>query len=153
MPLQVIIVEGGEDCGPGTPEELKNKAGSGIALEVWRAGGPGEEPGVINAIAGVETVEVTQAGPISRLLVKGKTTAEVREQMVSTIVQRGWNLREMRQTGASLEEFFVRITDPAAAAGVTPFGTTEDTESSRDDDVTRSHEDDEDTKDHEEEDF
>jgi hypothetical protein len=72
--------------------------------------------GALNALPGVEGVDVLQNGPVCKLNVRAKATVELREQIAATIAQRGWALREMRAEGASLEEFFVRITDPGSAA-------------------------------------
>ena len=112
---RVIIVARGRIVAQGTPEELKNKAGSGVRIEV-RAGPSDQVKSAVSAINGVELVEVMQSGVVSTLNVRGKNSPEMREQIASTISQRGWALREMRQEGASLEEFFVRITDPGSAA-------------------------------------
>lgn len=111
---RVIIVARGKIVAQGTPEELKNRAGSGVRVEVR---GPSDQvQSAINAINGVDKVDLLQTGPVSTLNVRGKTSPELREQIAAVISQRGWSLREMRQEGASLEEFFVRITDPGSAA-------------------------------------
>jgi ABC-2 type transport system ATP-binding protein len=111
---RVIIVARGKIVAQGTPEELKNRAGSGVRVEVR---GPSDQvQSAINSIAGVERAELLQGGPVSTFNVRGKTSPELREQIAAVISQRGWSLREMRQEGASLEEFFVRITDPGSAA-------------------------------------
>lgn len=111
---RVIIIAQGKIAAQGTPEELKNRAGSGVRVEVR---GPADQvKGALNALPGVEGVEVLQGGPVCRLNVRGKATVELRELIAATVSQRGWALREMRAEGASLEEFFVRITDPGSAA-------------------------------------
>jgi ABC-2 type transport system ATP-binding protein len=114
---RVIIVARGKIVAQGTPEELKNRTGSGIRVEVR---GPADQiRSALNALSGVERVEVLQGGggaPVSVLGIRGRVSADMREQIAGLISQRGWSLREMRPEGASLEEFFVRITDPGAAA-------------------------------------
>ncbi|HUO07290.1 MAG TPA: ATP-binding cassette domain-containing protein [Phycisphaerae bacterium] len=111
---RVIIVARGQIVAQGTPEELKNKAGSGVRVEVR---GPSDQvKSALSTIAGVEKVDVLQSGAVSTVNVRGKNSPEMREQIAGIISQRGWALREMRQEGASLEEFFVRITDPGSAA-------------------------------------
>jgi ABC-2 type transport system ATP-binding protein len=111
---RVIIVARGKIVAQGTPEELKNRAGSGVRVEVR---GPSDQvQSAIHSISGVERAELLQTGPVCTLNVRGKTSPELREQIAAVVSQRGWSLREMRQEGASLEEFFVRITDPGAAA-------------------------------------
>jgi ABC-2 type transport system ATP-binding protein len=111
---RVIIVARGKIVAQGTPEELKNRAGTGVRVE---ARGPVDQVrSAINALTGVEKVEVLGGGPaVCTLSVRGKSTPELRELIASTLSQRGWPLREMRQEGASLEEFFVKITDPGSA--------------------------------------
>jgi ABC-2 type transport system ATP-binding protein len=111
---RVIIVAGGRIVAQGTPDELKNRAGSGLQVEVR---GPSDQvKSALLALPGVTAVEVVQGGPVGRLIVRGKMAAELREQVAATIAQRGWALRELRPAGATLEEFFIQITDPATAA-------------------------------------
>ena len=110
---QVIIIARGQIVAQGTPDELKQRAAGGIRIE---ARAPSDQlSAALNALQGVSGVDVLQSGSVSRLLVKGKSTVELRELISHEISQRGWALREMRAEGASLEEFFVGITDPARA--------------------------------------
>ena len=110
---RVIIVGRGKVLAQGTPEELKAKAGGGIRVEVR---GPADQVrSALSAIAGVDKVDTLQSGPVALFNVRARATPEIREQIAGVISQRGWSLRELRLEGASLEEFFVRITDPAGA--------------------------------------
>jgi ABC-2 type transport system ATP-binding protein len=114
---RVIIVAQGRIVAQGTPDELKNRAGSGVRVEVR---GPADQvKSALNALTGVDKVELLSGGggtPVCTLSVRGKSTPELRESIATAISQRGWSLREMRQEGASLEEFFVKITDPGSLA-------------------------------------
>ncbi len=111
---RVIIVGRGRVLAQGTPEELKNRAGGGIRVEVR---GPVDQiQSALAAISGVEKVDVLQRGPVGAFNLRSRPTPEMREQIAALIAQRGWSLRELRLEGASLEEFFVRITDPGAVA-------------------------------------
>ncbi len=113
---RVIIVAQGRIVAQGTPEELKNRAGAGIRVEVR---GPAEQvQAALKTLPGVEKVDLLQgagSGGVGRFNVRGRMTAELREQIAATVSQRGWSLRELRTEGASLEEFFVQITDPGGA--------------------------------------
>lgn len=110
----VIIIGRGKVLAQGTPEELRNKAGAGLHVEVR---GPADVVrSALASIAGVEKVDTVQSGPVCAFNVRGKASAELREQIAGVLSQRGWPLRELKQEGASLEEFFVRITDPGAVA-------------------------------------
>ena len=113
---RVIIVAQGRIVAQGTPDELKNRAGTGVRIEVR---GPSEQVrSAINALSGVNKVELLGAGggQVCSFNVRGKASPELRELIAATVSQRGWSLREMRQEGATLEEFFVKITDPGSAA-------------------------------------
>ncbi|MCL2647158.1 MAG: ABC transporter ATP-binding protein [Phycisphaerales bacterium] len=113
---KVIIMAQGRIVAQGTPEELKNRTGTGIRVEVR---GPADQVrSAINAINGVDKVEMVSGSgaAICVLNVRGKITPELREAIATTVAQRGWSLREMRQEGATLEEFFIRITDPGSIA-------------------------------------
>jgi ABC-2 type transport system ATP-binding protein len=110
---KVIIIARGKIVAQGTPDELKNRAGSGIRVEVK---GPADQVrNALKALPGVDQVEGHVEGTISKLVLRGKTTSELREQIAGTIAQRGWALRELRTEGVSLEEFFVQITDAGMA--------------------------------------
>jgi ABC-2 type transport system ATP-binding protein len=111
---RVIILANKRIVAQGTPEELKNRAGGGLRVEVR---GPSEQvKSALNALTGVDKVELLQGGPVGRFNVTGRLSPELREQIAATVSSRGWSLRELRMEGASLEEYYVRITDPGAAA-------------------------------------
>lgn len=111
---RVIIIARGRIVAQGTPEELKNRGATGIRVE---ARGPTDQiRSALNAIPNVDAVDVLHAGPVPSFVVRGKVTAELREQIAAALAGRGWSLRELRQEGATLEEFFVRITDPTSTA-------------------------------------
>ena len=110
---RVIIVGRGKVLAQGTPEELKNRSGGATRVEVR---GPSDQVrSALNALAGVEKVDTLSTGGgtgVGVFSVQGRSGTEIREQIAATIAQRGWSLRELRAEGASLEEFFVKITDP-----------------------------------------
>ncbi len=82
---KVIIVGRGKIVAQGTPEELKNKAGAGIRVEVR---GPADQvKSALNALPGVEKVDVLQTGGVSTLNLRVKSTPELREQIAATIAQ------------------------------------------------------------------
>jgi ABC-2 type transport system ATP-binding protein len=115
---KVIIIGRGRVLAHGTPDELKARAGGGgLRVEVR---GPGDQVrAALLAIGGVEKVEALPGGlpgQVGVWSVRGRVTADLREQIAALIAKRGWSLRELRQEGSSLEEFFVGITDPGAMA-------------------------------------
>jgi ABC-2 type transport system ATP-binding protein len=114
---KVIIIGQGKVLAQGTPEELKARAGGGLRVEVR---GPDQQVrAALLGIGGVEKVESLPgglAGQVGVWIVHGRATGDLREQIAAVIAKHGWALRELRPEGASLEEFFVRITDPGAMA-------------------------------------
>jgi ABC-2 type transport system ATP-binding protein len=115
---KVIIIGQGRVLAQGTPDELKARAGGGLRVEV-RGGAGDQVRGALQGVGGVDRVDALPGGgggQVSVWSVRGRATAELREQIADVIAKRGWSLRELRQEGASLEEFFVRITDPGAMA-------------------------------------
>jgi ABC-2 type transport system ATP-binding protein len=115
---RVIIIGRGKILAQGTPDELKqecarrNSSGAKLVVEVR---GPTQQvKTALGAMPAVDNVEILSDGPVCTLSVSGKLDGGLRELIASTVVGRGWALREMRTTGTSLEEFFVQITDPGA---------------------------------------
>ena len=111
---KVIIIGRGRVLAEGTPEDLKNRGGGAIRVEIR---GPNDQiRAALTAIPGIDKVDTLQTGPVGSFHLRAKNAPEVREQIAAMVSQRGWSLREMRLEGTSLEEFFVRVTDPGAAA-------------------------------------
>ena len=104
---RVIILANKRIVAQGTPDELKNRAGGGLRVEVR---GPGDEvKTALAGLPGVNKVEVVQTGPVGRFNMSGKLTPELREQVAATVSAKGWSLRELRTEGIVLR----------TAAGVT----------------------------------
>jgi len=105
---RVIIIARGKIVAQGTPEELKQKAGGGIRVEVR---GPADQVRqTLNALPGVDRVESEPSSGVGKFIVHGKQSVEMKERIALAISENKWALRELRQEGASLEEFFVRAT-------------------------------------------
>ena len=115
---RAIIIGRGRILAQGTPEELKQQgAGRGAGRLVVEVRGPvAQVRSALDALPGVQQVEILAGGVAGTLAVTGTLDATLKEQIAAVIHQRGWALREMRSGGATLEEFFVQITDPGAAA-------------------------------------
>lgn len=105
---RVIIIARGKIVAQGTPDELKQKAAGGIRVEVR---GPSDQVRqTLNALPGVERVDSEPSAGVSKFIVHGKQSVEMRERIAQAVSENKWALRELRQEGASLEEFFVRAT-------------------------------------------
>src|SRR5207302_1751686 len=64
----------------------------------------------LRALPQVLRVDVTRSDDSQvGLFVESKLGADIRELLASTIVGRGWGLRELKSAGLSLEEIFVKV--------------------------------------------
>lgn len=105
---RVIIIARGKIVAQGTPEELKQKAGGGIRVEVR---GPADQiKQTLNALPGVEKVVAEPSSGVGKFVIHGKQSLEMKERIAQVIQENKWGLSELRQEGASLEEYFVRAT-------------------------------------------
>ncbi len=105
---RVIIIARGKIVAQGTPEELKQKAGGGLRVEVR---GPADQiRQALNALPGVDRVESEASSGAGKFIVHGKQSPEMKERIAQIVAENKWGLRELRQEGASLEEYFVRAT-------------------------------------------
>ncbi len=115
---RAIIIGRGKILAQGTMDELKAQSAghSGQQRLLVEVRGPADQVSqALGALAGVQQVQVLQNGPVCRLALQGRNDPQLRELISSSIIGRGWALRELRPEATSLEEFFVRITDPAEA--------------------------------------
>lgn len=116
---KVIIIGRGKILAQGSPEELKQQCaqrGPGARLMLEIRGPADQIRSALAALPGVDQARVVSDNAVCTVELAGKIDGAMREQIAALVQQRGWALREMRSAGASLEEFFVQITDPGAAA-------------------------------------
>ncbi len=105
---RTIIVAAGRIVASGTVEELKHKilGGSRVLAELH---GPTQAMcKELSELGGVKKVDVEADGQWTRLLIEtaGK---DIREDVASLAVKRGWGIREVRLEVGSLEEYFVQV--------------------------------------------
>ena len=112
---RVIIIARGKIVAEGSPDELRQKSGTGVLVEL--RGPAAEAVQALRALPGVTAIETQAAqGPLTRLLVRGTTTPELRGQIAQMCCTRGWPLSSLQLETASLEDYFIQVTDPARAA-------------------------------------
>jgi ABC-2 type transport system ATP-binding protein len=114
---RVVIINKGHVVAVDTPENLTARLGGSGALYI-EVDSMGADAGtVLGAIPGVTSVAVSQArGNISGYEVAAEAGRDVRRELASTVVGRGWGLLELRPVRMSLEEIFLTLTTEDAAA-------------------------------------
>jgi ABC-2 type transport system ATP-binding protein len=103
---RIIIIAKGRLVAVDTPDSLSRRL-RGSERVYLETSGPAEE--VLNKIkaqAGVMNVEPEGAG----YLIESQLKHDIRPQLAATIVNSGWELRELRSVGMSLEEVFLQLT-------------------------------------------
>ena len=121
---EIIIIAGGQLVAEGSPAELRKRVTGPSRLIVEVKGGePDDMAAAAKGIDGVVSVEAARAGNWTRLSVQGQADADLRPQVASAMIGRGYELRELRREIGSLEDFFVQITyeqsmrEPAGESG------------------------------------
>jgi ABC-2 type transport system ATP-binding protein len=115
---RVVIINRGKIAAIDTPENLQRRMRGADALDV-EVRGPAEAiRAALQAIPDVISINERADGKDATVFSLECTAgSDVREHIASTIVQRGWGLRELRPASVSLEEVFVQLvtSEPVAA--------------------------------------
>ena len=116
---RVVIINKGHVVAVDTPENLTARLGGSAALYI-EVDSLGADAGtVLAAVPGVAGVSVSEArGTIAGYEVTTASGHDVRRELASTVVGRGWGLLELRPVRMSLEEIFLHLTTEDAAAPV-----------------------------------
>jgi ABC-2 type transport system ATP-binding protein len=108
---RVVIINKGRVVAVDTPENLTSRLqGSGsIYVEVDSMGADAQT--VLASVAGVTGVTVSEKhGSATGYEVAMSADRDVRRELASTVVGRGWGLLELRPMRMSLEEIFLSLT-------------------------------------------
>jgi len=108
---EIIIIAGGQLVAQGSAAELRKRVTgpSRLIIEV-KGDEPDDMAAAAKGIDGVVSVETARAGNWTRLSVQGPADADLRPQVASAMMGKGYELRELRREIGSLEDFFVQIT-------------------------------------------
>lgn len=113
---RVVIVNEGRTVAEDTPENLNRRLRSGESVQLT-VRGPKQQ--VIQRLRAVPRVISVTADSVDGRPVEGglasytvtcEQGSDVREQLAQAVVASGWGLLELRTTGLSLEEIFLRLT-------------------------------------------
>jgi len=111
---RVLIIAGGRIVAQGTPDELRqNVASRGRMVVEVRAAHEAVQR-AIQSIPGIKRVEARQHEDWCHAIVTPNDGQDVREPLARALHQNQWIVRELRHESASLEQFFVQITDQGA---------------------------------------
>ena len=116
---RAIVIAGGRIVAQGSPDELRNSRRMQARVLV-ECRGPGEQvKNALSRVSGVGKVELLNGQQHDGYVVaaiRPHEQRDVREEVARTVIQSGWQLREIRLEHATLEEFFVQVTANQAVA-------------------------------------
>lgn len=103
---RVIIINRGQIVASDTPENLSRQLGHGSRINLVVQGPPTEVLSALRTMAGVKDAEV--AGE-DRYLVQGQNGGDLRPELARLVVERGWQLLELKAQEFTLEEVFLNL--------------------------------------------
>ncbi len=107
---RTIIIANGKIVASGSPKELREKF-SAQGKIVAELRGPIDDVGKsIRALKGVTGVESSSDQGWVKVTVEMQPESDVREDIFKLASAKGWSLREIRRDGATLEDFFIKVT-------------------------------------------
>lgn len=107
---RTIIIANGRIVASGSTKELREQFDAQARVIAEMRGPRDEVEKGVSALAGVQSVEATSVDGWVRLAVSPKPDHDVREDIFRLTASKGWSLREIRREGATLEDFFVKVT-------------------------------------------
>ncbi|HET8578845.1 MAG TPA: ATP-binding cassette domain-containing protein [Methylomirabilota bacterium] len=106
----VIIINRGRIVARGTESELVAQVFPTARIELRLGGAREDAAAALRAVPGVSTVEPVQARDGSAaFVVESPRGRDLTGELVKLVTSRGWDLRELRQVGMSLEDVFLRV--------------------------------------------
>jgi len=103
---RVIIINRGQIVASDTPENLSRQLGQGARALVTVAGPDEQVTAALTAVAGVNRVLSQGEG---KYLVEADNGHELRPQLARVVVERGWQLLELKSLEFTLEEVFINL--------------------------------------------
>lgn len=114
---RVVIINKGRVVAVDTPENLTARVrGSETMYVQVDAPVAGDVTAAFQAVPGVTDVSLTETrGSVASYEVNSESGRDVRRELASAIVSRGWGLLELRPLRMSLEEIFLHLTTEEVA--------------------------------------
>jgi ABC-2 type transport system ATP-binding protein len=107
----IMVIAGGKIVADGAPEDLRQKVlGPSHMVAELKGAEPADMVAAVKGIEGVRGVADSRAGGWTRLTVECDGRADRRTELFRLVSDKGWQLRELRHSVGSLEDFFVQVT-------------------------------------------
>ena len=110
---RVLIIDNGKLVADGTPEQLRGGFSGAAQLAVQLEAPEAEARAALEALSGSSGVKSEGNG---RFRIAVEAGSDLRREVFSLAVAKGWVLLELAQTTPSLEDVFLRLTTHDAAA-------------------------------------
>jgi ABC-2 type transport system ATP-binding protein len=114
---RVLIINKGQIVAKGRPDELTARLQGGGRVLVQVGHPTADTPGVLSSVDGVLDVFPQGEG---RFEVRCPPDVDRRPQLAQAVVERGWELLELRTVDMSLEDVFLELTTDEEAARDVP---------------------------------
>ena len=112
---RVIIIHEGQVVAIDRPENLSERLRGTERLEVDIRGPSAQVMSALRNIPGVQEVARTDRDGVGVYKIETASGADLREQISNLVLQRGWGLLRLQPIQMSLEEIFLRLTEPDQA--------------------------------------
>ena len=112
---RVIIIHEGQVVAIDRPENLSERLRGTERLEVDIRGPSAQVMSALRNIPGVQEVARTDRDGVGVYNIEIASGADLREQISNLVLQRGWGLLRLQPIQMSLEEIFLRLTEPDQA--------------------------------------
>ena len=114
---RVVIINKGRVVAVDSPDNLTSRLRGSETMFMQVDAGGADARDVLKLIPGVTDVRLAETrGAVAALEVESETGRDVRRELASAVVNRGWGLLELRPMRMSLEEIFLHLTTEDAAA-------------------------------------
>jgi ABC-2 type transport system ATP-binding protein len=114
---RVVIINRGRVVAVDTPENLTARLRGSETMYVQVDAGGADIAAALSLLPGVTRVAIADThGPVTGLEVDSESGRDIRRELASAIVTRGWGLLELRPMRMSLEEIFLSLTTEESAA-------------------------------------
>ena len=114
---RVVIINKGRVVAVDSPDNLTSRLRGSETMFMQVDAGGADARDVLKLIPGVTDVRLADTrGAVAALEVESETGRDVRRELASAVVNRGWGLLELRPMRMSLEEIFLHLTTEDTAA-------------------------------------
>ena len=122
---RVVIINKGRVVAVDSPDNLTARLRGSETMFMQVDAGGADARDVLKLVPGVTDVRLAETrGAVAVLEVESETGRDVRRELASAVVNRGWGLLELRPMRMSLEEIFLHLTTEDTAAAEAAGGGT-----------------------------